>query len=475
MKRALLFSVACLAAIALVLGTTMPRAANTPSAEAAKQLSFFYLPAANPPPLAKDADPAQVPTAVCPNLFGRLTPVSDQMGCVTAALLDCGGNIVAELRAGSGVDFVPLWGKWVGIAATSASCPSRIDPVYDVTGVWQYADPCGTPVATSTPTASGPLTYRTGLLGKRDRMCYGNVIPTYELRNCDGTVQLILSCTDSTCGPYLGRWIEVGYRQHMDCLDPTGPFAAWVVESILEMPGGCGTPTGPIPTRTLRPTPTATGTPAAEVCSLELATTRHCTLLHALNDPYTGNWQELFKAGLTASVGAGTKLVQLLNDSTCPPYSDGRKMIGGAVLDCVNCTVPWPAIVTTDTASRITRTAQTRTMPGNQGDVIYTNVTANGVVSIWFTGYQMCSLWPDDGGPTPVPGSCPKTLGELKAMTIDNIIVQELLDGGQLAGGVGRFAADKQTKLSECGWTVHGDPGELKSAWSPPDLRPLPR
>lgn len=75
--------------------------------------------------------------------------------------------------------------------------------------------------------------------------------------------------------------------------------------------------------------------------------------------------------------------------------------------------------------------------------------------------------------PATTPSTCPRSLSDLKQF---GSIVKELeFPPGTLAGAVMRLSQESSQKLSSCGWTIQGDNPEIKSVWSPNNLRPLPR
>lgn len=66
----------------------------------------------------------------------------------------------------------------------------------------------------------------------------------------------------------------------------------------------------------------------------------------------------------------------------------GRVLASGVQVRATNLRVGWPNIVTTDTPSRVTTSAETvqHTPDQRNPSTLYTNVTANGPVTVWTSG-----------------------------------------------------------------------------------------
>ncbi len=165
---------------------------------------------------------------------------------------------------------------------------------------------------------------------------------------------------------------------------------------------------------------------------------------------------------------------------------DGKIVAAGVQVEASNLSVPWPNIVTTDVPGRITETSTmvSYTPDPANGSTLYTNVVANGPVTIWIDGQnwgQFTSVLgftsaPADGGSAPTDRCL--SLTQLKSY---GTVLQELeYPEGVLAGAQLRLTQDFTPPE---GWTLQrqgsdvssAKAGETVSAWSPEDCRPLAR
>jgi hypothetical protein len=155
----------------------------------------------------------------------------------------------------------------------------------------------------------------------------------------------------------------------------------------------------------------------------------------------------------------------------------GRISVAGLQVVAKNCQVNWPAIVTTDVPSRITtsrETVQYKPDPNN-GSVLYTNVTANGEVTIWADGQNWGQFTSKLGF---VDGSMPaaagiKSIDDLKSL---GTVIQVLTADGYLAGA--QIRLDKEF-TAPSGFVIQRQGSEVSSAkagdtvsiWVPQALR----
>lgn len=178
-------------------------------------------------------------------------------------------------------------------------------------------------------------------------------------------------------------------------------------------------------------------------------------------DPVFRNqgWQAWLKeAGMTwNSISADARQIE---EETSPT---GRILASGLQVNAGNLWVPWPNIVTTDVPTRITVTSQTRKHQPDlrNASVLYTNVYANGPVTVWVDGSNWGQLRPTTTAPTL---QCPKTPADLEAW---GTVLQWLRDGsGQVAGAqLDNLNATKIQQLKACGCVVQGDNPSVRSVW----------
>lgn len=162
----------------------------------------------------------------------------------------------------------------------------------------------------------------------------------------------------------------------------------------------------------------------------------------------------------------------------------GKISVSGKQIDGKNVIVNWPNIVTTDVPGRITESPQTiKYQPDpNNGSTLYTNVVANGPVTIWIDGQNWGQFTSKLGTPnsstmTTNTGPC-FTIAQLDSrFGIDRTAQGSrnglLYDGNVLSGAVLRLNAQQILELEKLKWTIQGSNPSVKSAWSPISCRPL--
>jgi len=169
----------------------------------------------------------------------------------------------------------------------------------------------------------------------------------------------------------------------------------------------------------------------------------------------------------------------------------GRISVSGLQVVATNCQVNWPSIVTTDVPSRVTtnsNTVQYKPDPNN-GSVLYTNVVANGEVTIYADGQnwgQFTSVLGFLDSPKTSSGSSSAAPVEDGCFTISELDSKYGIDRGaqgtsngilidkEMASGAAlTLTADEIAQLEGFGWTIQGTNPVTKSAWSPERCRPL--
>ncbi len=166
--------------------------------------------------------------------------------------------------------------------------------------------------------------------------------------------------------------------------------------------------------------------------------------------------------------------------------SPASKIVAAGVqVNVKNLRVQWPNIVTTDVKSRITTTADTvqYTPDARNGSTLYTNVVANGPVTIWIDAQNWGQFTSRLGFVDSPSSSTATTNGCFSLLELDTKYGIDrgaqgtsngiLIDAGVNAGAVLRLTADQITDLKKLGWTIQGTNPNVKSAWSPTKCRPL--
>jgi len=178
-------------------------------------------------------------------------------------------------------------------------------------------------------------------------------------------------------------------------------------------------------------------------------------------DPVFRNqgWQAWLRAAGITWAAIDTEARQI-EEETSPA---GRILASGLQVKAENMWVPWPNVVTTDVTSRITETNTTRKHQPDlrNASVLYTNVYANGPVTVWVGGSNWGQLWPTTPAPT---RDCPTAPADLENW---GTVLQWLRDGsGQIAGAqLDGLTADKIQRLKDCGCVVQGDNPSVRSVW----------
>lgn len=231
---------------------------------------------------------------------------------------------------------------------------------------------------------------------------------------------------------------------------------------------------------------------AGQVLTIPSAGTTATTASTGINDYEAEHWKRLrelkpvfeqkgWQAWFTAaeltwdSISADARQIE---EETTP---DSEIVPAGLQVNAVNLHVTWPNIVTTSEPNRITETADTRKYqpdPGNPS-TLYTNVVANGEVTVWVDGQNWGQLWPSGQTPSSAPTDGCFTIAQLEA-NYGTIVTDAqgtdnglLYDGDLLAGAVLRITPEKAEELEALGWTIQGTNPDIKSCWSPPECRPL--
>ncbi len=291
------------------------------------------------------------------------------------------------------------------------------------------------------------------------------------------------------------------------------------------------TVTPPMLTSTPTATPTQSQTTTSTVTVTSTSTTTATptqttvpTVAAAMMAPVVGNdqakhWQrveQLDQVYRSQGLGAWLKAAGLTWDSlnadarqieeeTSP---SGRILASGIQVIAVNLRVNWPAIVTTDVPSRITTTSSTvQYQPdARNGSILYTNVVANGPVTVWIDGTNWSQFTSRLGmfsgsqpavSPTVVlrntpvpPTTTPVTTTSQSSTTTCLTIAQLdnkygidktaqgasnglLYDKGVLSGAVLKLTSNQADELTRSGWVIQGTNPSVKSAWSPDWCRPL--
>lgn len=167
----------------------------------------------------------------------------------------------------------------------------------------------------------------------------------------------------------------------------------------------------------------------------------------------------------------------------------GRISVSGLQVVAKNCSIPWPNIVTTDVPSRITESSATvKHKPDpNNGSTLYTNVVANGEVTIYADGQNWGQFTSRLGfvnnGSSSAATAAAQTNACMSIAQLDSRYGIDrgaqgtrqglLIDNDQIAGAVIKLNAQQIAELEGLGWTIQGSNPNVKSAWSPPSCRPL--
>lgn len=164
----------------------------------------------------------------------------------------------------------------------------------------------------------------------------------------------------------------------------------------------------------------------------------------------------------------------------------GRISVSGLQVVAKNCTVNWPNVVTTDVPSRITTsnaTVQYKPDPQN-GSVLYTNVVANGEVTIYADAQnwgQFTSKLGFVNGSSPAATAAATQPATAGIKSIDELksygdIIQMLSADGYIAGAQVRltkdFTAPSGFVIQKSGSEVaSAKAGDVVSIWVPQNLR----
>lgn len=277
-------------------------------------------------------------------------------------------------------------------------------------------------------------------------------------------------------------------------IEPYTPTATAVPPTATQIVQPTSYPTyTPYPTAVPTPTQVAAATTGSNTYGAP--STDHWARLEQLDPVFRSqgleNW--LKAAGLTWD-GSVVEARQP-EEETSP---QGRISVSGVQLNVKNLKVNWPNLVTTDVPSRITTGSTTiQYKPdARNGSTLYTNVVANGPVTVWVdgsnwgqftsrlgmgTGSQSTVVAVSTTVAAPTTASAGSTAsGCLTMSQLAQLgdIVSQLSDKGQLAGAQLKL---KQDLTAAPGWTMQrqgatvtsAKAGETVSYWSPPGCRPL--
>lgn len=163
----------------------------------------------------------------------------------------------------------------------------------------------------------------------------------------------------------------IGYGVN-EALDPPRPAIVQPAEELV-----------PTPTETPRVTPTAEDLRAAHFARLE-------ELDSTLREGDVEAW--LRRAGLSWDGELEVDARQIEEETT----PTGRIVAAGVQVNARELRVPWPNVVTTDVPDRITETPNTRrhTPDLRNRSTLYTEVTANGPVTVWVDAQNWQQLAP---------------------------------------------------------------------------------
>lgn len=215
-------------------------------------------------------------------------------------------------------------------------------------------------------------------------------------------------------------------------------------------------------------------------------------------DPYfrSGGWEGWMKAaGFTWDAVQDARQPE---EETYDPDWDGtgNDYVAGLQIVATNVEVYWPNAVTTDTPSRITETDATVKILAaqNTGSTVYTNVVANGPVTVYADATnwgQLASVLGCENGTGVKPGTPdgdgdPATgdlcLSERQLMNRYGIVRDTigdakngiLYDKGVAAGALLKFDQLNPLRLNNRGWYVTGDKSAgYLPAWAPHSCYPM--
>lgn len=171
----------------------------------------------------------------------------------------------------------------------------------------------------------------------------------------------------------------------------------------------------------------------------------------------------------------------------------GKISVAGIQVSATSCHVAWPAIVTTDTPSRViskdSNSVQYQPDPNN-GSTLYTNVTVDGPVTIWADGTnwgQFTSKLGNGGNIVASTGSSSSStaaataaaapaVSSIEDLTSYGTVIQILQADGMLAGAQIKLAKDF---VAPAGFVIQKQGAEVSSAkagdtvsiWVPQSLR----
>lgn len=215
-------------------------------------------------------------------------------------------------------------------------------------------------------------------------------------------------------------------------------------------------------------------------------------------DPYfrSGGWEGWMKAaGFTWDAVQDARQPE---EETYDPDFDGtgNDYVAGLQIVATNVEVYWPNAVTTDTPTRITETDTTEKILAaqNTGSTVYTNVIANGPVTVYADATnwgQLASVLGCENGTGVKPGTPdgdgdPATgdlcLSEKQLVNRYGIVRDTigdakngiLYDKGVAAGALLKFDQLNPLRLNNRGWYVTGDKSAgYLPAWAPHSCYPM--